>query len=158
MEDKTELDLSKFNIAQLGFVYKDVRKQAKMMETFFGIPKFTILGPAELDTIYRGKKTKYIATGAFGYLFNNVEIELIQFEGGESIHKEFLDEGKEGFHHIRYDLDDLSTVVEKFKSEGIGVLQSGSVGTLSYVYMDTEPTLGIIIEFSEQRRKKRIKK
>jgi len=158
MESNSKIDLSNLKVDQLGFVYKDVRKQAKIMETFFGIPQFTILGPIELDTVYRGKETKFTATGAFSRLFNNTEIELIQIEGGECIHKEFLDQGKEGLHHIRFNVENLSEMIEKFKKEGIDVLQSGRIVKLAYAYMDTEKTLGIILEFSEEmKRKKRIK-
>lgn len=87
MENYIHFGLSDFKVEQLGFVYKDIRKQAKIMETFFGIPKFTILGPLEMEIVYRGKQTKWTVSGAFGRLFNNVEIELIQVESGECIHQ-----------------------------------------------------------------------
>lgn len=146
------------NIAQLGFVYRDVRKQAKWSEQFFGISNFNILGPVELDTIYRGKDTKYTVIGAFGKLFNNVEVELIQFVDGESIHKEFLNQGREGLHHIRYDLEslqDFKTVLEEFNDKGINVLQYGKIVSSEYAYLDTEDLLGIILEFSAAKRKRR---
>ncbi len=152
MENEINFDFSTLKVDQLGFVYRDIRKQAKIMETFFGIPKFTILGPLEMEIIYHGKETKWSATGAFGQLFNNTEIELIQYESGESIHKEFLDEGKEGLHHIRCDVDDIKAVIEKFKEESIEVLQTGKLIGLTYAYMDTESILGFILEFSATKR------
>ena len=152
MENEINFDFSTLKIAQLGFVYRDVRKQAKIMESFFGIPKFTILGPVEMKIVYRGRETKWSALGAFGRLFNNIEIELIQYETGECIHKEFLDEGREGLHHIRYDVDDIQTVIKKFKEEGIEVLQTGKIISSTYAYMDTESILGIILEFSDTKR------
>ncbi|MFX1529621.1 MAG: VOC family protein [Promethearchaeota archaeon] len=155
MEDYLPFGLSDFKVEQLGFVYKDIRKQAKIMESFFGIPKFTILGPLEMEITYRGKQTKWTASGAFGRLFNNVEIELIQVYGGECIHKEFLDQGKEGFHHIRSSVDDLDTVIEKFKEVGISVLQKGTIIASTYAYMDTEAILGTILEFSATKRGRR---
>lgn len=122
MEDKLNIDLSSLKVDQLGYVYKDIREQAKIMEKFIGIPKFTILGPVELDAIYRGKETKFKASGAFGRLFDNIEIELLQHDGGQSLYKEFLEQGKEGLHHIRYKTDDLSAVIEGFKEKGIDVI------------------------------------
>ncbi|MHA1913043.1 MAG: VOC family protein [Promethearchaeota archaeon] len=157
MEDKLSIDLSNFKVEQLGFVYKDIKKQAEIMETFFGIQKFNILGPIEMEITYRGKETKWTAYGGFGRLFNNVEVELIQYEKGESIHKEFLDQGREGLHHVRYDVQDIQAVVKKFEEEGIGVLQTGRLVGLTYAYMDTESILGIIIEFAATKRGRRRK-
>jgi methylmalonyl-CoA/ethylmalonyl-CoA epimerase len=125
------------------------------MEAFFGISKFNVLGPLEMEIVYRGKQTKLTAYGGFGRLFNNVEVELIQYERGECIHKEFLDEGREGLHHIRYDVDDIQAVIDKFEEDGIGVLQSGKIVGLKYAYMDTESLIGIILEFSAVKRGRR---
>jgi hypothetical protein len=157
MENKLLEDLNNFKVEQLGFVYKDIKKQAAIMETFFGIQKFNILGPIEMEITYRGKETKWTAYGGFGRLFNDVEVELIQFENGESIHKEFLDQGREGIHHVRYDVQDIQAVVKKFEEEGIGVLQTGKIVGLTYAYMDTEDILGIIIEFAATKRGRRRK-
>lgn len=157
MEDKLLEDLNNFKVEQLGFVYKDIKKQAAIMETFFGIQKFNILGPIEMQITYRGKETKWTAYGGFGRLFNDVEVELIQFENGESIHKEFLDQGREGLHHVRYDVQDIQAVVKKFEEEGIDVLQTGKIVGLTYAYMDTEDILGIIIEFAATKRGRRRK-
>ena len=85
------------------------------METFFGIPKFNILGPIEMEINYHGKETKWTAYGAFSRLFDSIEVELIQVESGECIYKEFLDQGKEGLHHVRYDVSDLQAIIDKFK-------------------------------------------
>ncbi len=155
MENEINFNFGTLKVAQLGFVYRDVRKQAEIMESFFGIPKFTILGPVEMEIIYRGRETKWSALGAFGRLFNNIEIELIQYESGESIHKEFLDDGREGFHHIRYDVDDIQAVIKKFKEEGIEVLQTGKIVSSTYAYMDTESIVGIILEFSDRGTRNR---
>ena len=155
MENNLPVDLSNYKVEQLGFIYRDIKKQAQIMESFFGIPKFTILGPLEMKIVYRGKETKWTAYGGFGRLFNNVEVELIQYESGESIHKEFLDEGREGLHHIRCDVEDLQAVINKFEEEGISVLQTGKIVGLKYAYMDTEDLLGTILEFSAVKRGRR---
>ena len=152
MENEINFNFNVSKVAQLGFIYRDVKKQVKMMELFFGIQKFTILGPVEMEIVYRGKETNWSALGAFGKLFNNLEIELIQYENGECIHKEFLDEGREGLHHIRYDVDDIQALIKKFKDEGIEVLQTGKIVNSTYAYMDTESILGIILEFSTSTR------
>jgi hypothetical protein len=152
MDNSNNLLFKGLNISQLGYVYKDIRKQANIMEKFFGLPKFNILGPLVMEISLRGIETKWTATGGFSRLFEGVEVELLQPEGGESIHKEFLDQGREGLHHIRYDVEDFSAILEKFKEEGIKVLQSGKIIGLKYAYMDTETLLGIIVEFSAVKK------
>ena len=152
MKSNINFNFDKLKISQLGYVYKDIRTQASIMEQFFGVPRFNIIGPVEMKIKLRGKETKWVATGAFSRLFDGVEIELIEPESGESIHQEFIDEGREGLHHILYDVDDLHLVLEKFKEEGIGVLQEGKIIGLKYAYMDTESLLGIIVEFSAIKR------
>ena len=127
MKSNINFNFDKLKISQLGYVYKDIRTQASIMEQFFGVPRFNIIGPVEMKIKLRGKETKWVATGAFSRLFDGVEIELIEPESGESIHQEFIDEGREGLHHILYDVDDLHLVLEKFKEEGIGVLQEGKI-------------------------------
>ncbi|MFX1567169.1 MAG: VOC family protein [Promethearchaeota archaeon] len=152
MKSNVNFNFDKLKVSQLGYVYKDIRKQTIIMEQFFGVTRFNIIGPVEMNIKLREKETKWMATGAFSRLFDGVEIELIQPESGESIHQEFLDEGREGLHHIRYDIDDLPLVLEKFKEVGIGVLQEGKIIGLKYAYMDTESILGIIVEFSAVKK------
>ena len=55
-------------------------------------------------------------------------------------------------HHIRYDVDDLAAVIQKFEEEGIEILQTGKIIGLKYAYMNTESFLGIIIEFSAVKK------
>ena len=119
MEDFS-IKYGNLKVDQFGYVYKDVEKQAKLMETFFGVPKFTFIGPIELDTIYRGKATKFTVKSAFGRLFDNTELELIEIVDGESIHTEFLDQGREGLHHVSFNVNNLSNLIELFKNQGIG--------------------------------------
>ncbi|MFX1417293.1 MAG: VOC family protein [Promethearchaeota archaeon] len=152
MKTEINFDFNNLKVSQLGFVYKDVRKQASLMEQFFGIPKFTVLGPLEMKILLRGKETKWTVTGAYSQLFNGIEIELVQPESGVSIHQEFLDQGRQGIHHIRYDVDDLTAVIRKFEEEEIEILQTGKIIGLEYAYMNTEPLLGIIIEFSAVKK------
>ncbi|MFW9819745.1 MAG: VOC family protein [Candidatus Thorarchaeota archaeon] len=155
MDNDANFLFKDLHICQLGYVYKDIEKQARIMEKFFGIPKFNILGPLIMEISLRGKQTKWTAKAGSSRLFDNVEVELIQPEGGESIHKEFLEQGREGLHHIRYDVEDLPAIIEKFEKEGITVLQFGKIVGLKYAYMDTESLLGIIVEFSAIKKGRR---
>ena len=144
-----DLKLGNLNVFQLGYVYKDIEKQAKIMESVFGVSKFTMVGPLILRINYRGEKAKITVRAAFAQ-YSETQLELIQLIEGDSIYKEFLDQGREGFHHVLYKVDDLKAVINKYKENGIDVIQSGRIMASSYAYMDTEKKLGIIIELAKQ--------
>jgi len=142
------LKLGNLNVFQLGYVYKDIEKQAKIMESVFGVSKFTMVGPLILRINYRGEKAKITVRAAFAQ-YSETQLELIQLIEGDSIYKEFLDQGREGLHHVLYRVDDLKAVINKYKENGIEVIQSGRIMSSSYAYMDTEKKLGIIIELAK---------
>ena len=154
-----DLNLGNLKIDQLGYVYKDIDKQAKIMENMFGVSKFVVFDPVEVKVNYRGDNKTIKMKAGFGTLYDDTQVELLQPVEGESMYNEFLNQGREGFHHILYIVDNLQAVINKYKEMGIDVIQSGKVMTSSYAYMDTEELLGIIIEFSQEgRRAKRKKK
>ncbi|MFX1393055.1 MAG: VOC family protein [Promethearchaeota archaeon] len=150
-------ELENLKIDQLGFVYKDVEKQAKIMEGFPGAKKFVIFQPIDVNVIYRGVEKTIKMKSAFGRVFDT-ELELLQPVEGYSIYNEFLDQGKEGFHHIGYKIENFDEIVNNYKSESIKILQSGKLVRLKYAYMDTEETMGTIIEFIQESIRKKRKK
>ena len=104
MEEFT-INFGNLKVDQLAFVYKDIEKQAKVMETILGIPKFTFMPAVDHTAYYRGKETHYVSKMAFSrYL--SVQLELIQLLEGECVYGEFLNENREGFHHIAVIVDD----------------------------------------------------
>ena len=144
MEENFILGHKNWKIDQISYVYKDVEKQAKIMETLYNAPKFTFIESIEGVVKYRGRKTK--VTMKWGSIrFLNTQIEYIQWLRGECIYKEFLDQGKEGFHHIGIQVKDIQASVGFFKKKGIKVLQSDTIYNLRFVYLDTEKTFGILI-------------
>ena len=157
MAENFEFNLGNLKIDQLSFVYKDIKKQAEIMENIYGIPKFAQMEDiVHQDATYRGKEVKIIIDYAFSRLFN-VQIELQQWKSGDSLFKEFIDQGKEGLHSIGVYVDDLDAYINEFKNKGIKILQTGQVGKQKFVYLDTEKTFGVLLEISTtiKRRKKK---
>lgn len=154
---ENEINLENLRFHQLGYVYKDIDKQIELMESLFGVSKFIVFPSVVMDIVYRGEETKINVKAASSKIFNT-EIELLQPIEGESIYTEFLNEGREGFHHVAYRVDDIPLMVRKFKAKEIEVIQSGKVGSLKYAYLDTEKKLGMIFELHEESRRRRRKK
>ena len=154
---RIDIDLGKFKVDQLGYVYKDIEKQAKLLETVYGLPKFAFLIKNDSLCKYRGKDSKISTKLALSRIFN-VQIELIQLTEGECIFKEFLDSGREGLHHFGIYVDDLDSVIKEFTDKGYEILHQRIIAKQKVAYIDTEKDLGILLEFQETiRRKKRNK-
>lgn len=147
MEKTTKLNLRKTKIIQFGYVYKDIDKQAEIMRTMYNVPKFRYWNsgnPVSGKVKYRGKDSYISVKVAQSRLFN-IDIELIQWIEGECPYKEFLDQGKEGLHHIMIATPDgAQSVVDGLKKKGIEVLLE--VEELKATYLDTEKSLGIALE------------
>jgi len=157
MAQNFEFNLGNLKIEQLSYVYKDVKKQAKIMEELYGIPKFAVMeNITHQDATYRGKEVNIILDYAMSRLIN-VQIELQQWKSGESLFKDYIDNGKEGLHSIGVYVNDLQAYIDEFKKRGIEVIQTGQVGKQKFVYLDTENTFGILLEISTtvKRQKKK---
>jgi methylmalonyl-CoA/ethylmalonyl-CoA epimerase len=131
-------------VAQIGYVVRDIRAAVKLYDPLFGPFKFMDGSVDQVD--YRGRKADVKLDIGFGYS-GDVEIELIQWIGGESPHREFIERGREGMHHLQFRVDDCDGWIEKLKTVGYNTIwyKRWSADT-RFVYMerDNDPT---IIEF-----------
>ena len=154
--EEFKINLGNLKVEQLGFVFRDIEKQAKIFETLFNVPKFAIL-PENTEIVkYRGKDVEMTNKIAISRQFNT-QIELIQHISGESIYKEFLDKGREGLHHISFFIENIEAYIEFFEKQGFEVINSGSIGKQVYAYFDTEETLGMLIEVQETKKRRKKK-
>jgi hypothetical protein len=150
------LNFGSMNIEQLSFVFKDIKKQAKIMEDLYGIPKFAVMEDMTHQCVFRGKEVDVTLDFGFSRLFN-VQIELQQWKSGDSVFKEFIDEGKEGLHSVGLYTEDLQAVIDAFKAKGIEVIQTGQIGKQWFAYFDTKKTFGILLEFQQTVKRKKKK-
>jgi methylmalonyl-CoA/ethylmalonyl-CoA epimerase len=90
-------------IDQVGFVVKSLAESERRYGALFG--PFTRMNGSVQGARYRGR----LCDVELGLLFGrsgDLEIELIEWQGGESPHGEFIQSGREGMHHLRYRVDD----------------------------------------------------
>ncbi len=144
-----KINFGSLKVDQLGFIFKDIEKQAKIMENIFGFSKF-IFGEKVTNTVqFRGKDSEITSQLAFSRL-GETQIELIKWFNGECSYKEFLDQGREGLHHIAIYVEDTDSYIREFEKNGISILQSGEVFTTRFTYMNTEKEFGFIVELLER--------
>ncbi|MFX0205636.1 MAG: VOC family protein [Candidatus Hodarchaeota archaeon] len=128
---------SKFpQIDQIGIVVKNMDTSVKFYEQIFGPPFLT------LESNINSAKLKI---GLFQV--GEIQLELIEVLEGETIHSKFLRERGEGLHHIGFIVEDIEEELARLRKRGIKVLERGLVQEMvKFAYLDTEKSLGIILE------------
>jgi hypothetical protein len=66
---------------------------------------------------YRGRTADAQLDIAIGHS-GPLEIELIQWLGGESPHREFIERGREGMHHVQYRVEDADAWIARLQPLG----------------------------------------
>ena len=151
----SELNLGNLKINQLGYVYKDIKKQAKILEEKLSLPQFAFLENKPTKYKYRGKESTIQTMIGFSRSLN-VQVELIQLIQGECIFKEFIDAGKEGLHHFGVYVDDVDVLIKKYKEKGYEVVHEGlTAGVQKVAYIDTYEDFGVYIEFQQTKQRKK---
>lgn len=128
-------------IDQVGFVVRDIDAAIAQYEPLFG-PFSRMETPIEGAT-YRGRKADCELKIAFGRS-GNLEIELIECVSGEGPHREFIDAGGEGMHHLRFRVEDVDAWLPKLKKLGYEPVWSKrwSADTVfCYLQREDDPTL-----------------
>ncbi len=90
-------------VEQVGYVFRDLKSAVKLYDPLFG--PFTYMDTVVEGATYRGKPADVAMKLAFGKS-GDIEIELIEIVSGASPHQEFIDQGREGMHHLRFRADD----------------------------------------------------
>ena len=146
MDHFIEKALNLSPLDQIGFVVKDIEASIKLYDPLFGL--FSMMEPDEMIYLYRGVEEPCKMRLAFGKT-GNIEIELIELISGKSPHKEFLDAGREGIHHIRFIVDDLDksvTAAKKLKFQPIWTRKFAEGLAVAYLERNNDP---LLIEFFE---------
>jgi methylmalonyl-CoA/ethylmalonyl-CoA epimerase len=133
-------------IDQVGFVVRDMDAALKLYEPLFG--PFSTMDSGEFEYDYRGEKDVSSLKLAFGRS-GEVEIELIQWVSGRTPHKEFIDAGREGMHHLRFRVDNLDEKLveaQAFGYHSIWQTRYGEGLAVAYLEREGDP---LLLEFFE---------
>lgn len=148
MGDDLRRQLRLPDLDQVGFVVRDLQSALSLYEPLFG--PFSILEPGPMTYDYRGVQEECNVRLAFGRS-GAVEIELIEWLSGGCPHKEFLDAGREGMHHLRFIVDDLEQQVAVAREAGFASIWSKRYREgLAVAYLEREGD-PLLVEFFENR-------
>ncbi|MEM7412079.1 MAG: VOC family protein [Myxococcota bacterium] len=122
-------------IDQVGYVVRDLEKALQSFGPLFG-PFQTMDSDLE-GTNYRGRSSDVKLRMGFGRS-GDLEVELIEWVSGDSPHKEALDRGGEGVHHVRFKIEDLASAQEKLESKGFSVVWSHAfpAADIAWAYLE----------------------
>ena len=128
-------------VNQVGFVVKDLAQAIALYTPLFG--EFQTMDVTDMEWDYRGAPATSSLRLAFAQS-GDVEIELIEWVSGESPHKEFLDAGREGMHHLRFVVDDLEAGIADVQAVGYRPIWTKRFGeglAACYLERDGDPLL-----------------
>jgi catechol 2,3-dioxygenase-like lactoylglutathione lyase family enzyme len=136
-------------VDQIGFVVKDIASAIERYTPLFG--DFTLMDAADMEWDYRGTPEVSSIKVAFARS-GDLEIELIEWVSGKTPHKEFLDAGHEGMHHLRFSVDDIEEKVKHAETCGYQqIWYKRFAQGLASAYLEREGD-PLIIEFFENNQ------
>ena len=128
------------NFKQVGIVTRNTDKVLNYYEKTLGIQHFdSAIVVAETD---KGKAKLKISVAQLG----GIQFELIEPVEGKTLHTDFLQQGREGLHHLGFYAEDLERKLKALQSKGVKVLETGTIMGIKYAYLDTATVSGVIFE------------
>ena len=132
----------------VGIVVKDIDKTVAYLESI-GIGPFGMSQDNKwVNVPFKGELhgrpaewTVKISSARIG----EIEIELLEPSGGESLLQEFLDEHGEGVHHIAYLSDNVRGDTDKMIASGAELLTCANLDSHGFSYLKTQEG-GVVVE------------
>jgi catechol 2,3-dioxygenase-like lactoylglutathione lyase family enzyme len=149
MVNENDINLEKFD--QIGIVVKDIEKSAKIYRELFNFKGSCNIVEQKASVICRGKEGTYKMKKIMDF-FGGKQLEIVEIVEaiGPNLYSEFLNEDRQGLHHLGIYMKDSNKIIEYFKNNyNIDVIQTGKIGKLTFRYLDTINPLGYFVELIE---------
>jgi len=136
-------------IDQVGFVVRNLDEAEARYGALFG--PFTRMNGSVRAATYRGR----VADAELELMFGRsgeLEIEFIEWKGGESPHREFIENGREGMHHLRFSVEDADAWIERVAAVGyqpIWYKQYSEEIVFAYLEREGDPLLIELLQMPE---------
>ncbi len=150
MEIEGDRQKRPLEIVQVALVVRNLEDTIRKLTSLWEVGPFEIRKTEHPEGIVHGRKAHIKARLAFAKV-GPIELELIEPEEGDNIYWEFLQKKGEGVHHFKIPTQDFESELARIKGKGIGVLQSADSDRVSYAYLDTEKTFGVIFELLQRK-------
>ena len=141
-------------VMQMAYVPKDFDAALRYWTDTMGVGPFFSLEHISLPNCrYEGERSEIDFSIAIAY-WGEVQIELVrQHNDAPSIYKRWLDEGREGLHHVCIVVEDMANARAICAAAGARVTQEGEVtGGGEVIYVDAGGGPGGLIELIQLPR------
>jgi glyoxalase/bleomycin resistance protein/dioxygenase superfamily protein len=139
---------------QVAFVVRDLDTAlARHTRLLGGAPWriFTFSSEIHAEAAYGGEPADFSVLLALNGA--SPQVELIEPQRGVGVHRAWLDERGEGFHHVGVIVESVDETVRQMADSGYVAVQTGSgfgsAGDGTYAYFDTVADLGFFVEAVE---------
>ncbi|ORA19484.1 hypothetical protein BST14_05440 [Mycobacterium arosiense ATCC BAA-1401 = DSM 45069] len=113
-------------------------------------PFFRFDGIEFTDARYRGRSTEFPALAIAIAYAGDLQIELVcQDNDDTSVFRDLVPRGRAGLHHIALVCQDYETDRDAYTDAGAELAFEGVWNGSRVCYVDTSPTLGIMVELLE---------
>ena len=139
-------------VVQVGIVVADVEATARAWAQILGLPMPEIRITDTFDlarTEYEGAPTFAQARMAFLNL-GQVDLELLEPVGEPSTWDDQLRRNGPSLHHVAFEIAGMGEKLAYLNRQGLNLIQRGEFGGGRYAYLDSQATLGAILELLER--------
>jgi catechol 2,3-dioxygenase-like lactoylglutathione lyase family enzyme len=141
-------------VFQIAFVVRDLDATLERYTRVLGGAPwrvFTFSAAIHREATYRGSPTDFVARLALNG--TSPQYELIEPVSGDGLHRAWLEERGEGFHHVGVIVESVEATVEHMAAADYDAIQTGAGfgadGDGIYAYFDTAADLGFLVEAVE---------
>ncbi len=129
-------------IEHIGIAVNSIEDSCKVYETLFQSQFYK-----EEHVESEGVRTAFIQVG-------DSKIELLEATNNDSPIAKFLEKGKEGFHHIAFEVDDIDSELKRLQTEGfqlIHVSPKDGADNKRIAFLHPKSTTGMLIELCQEK-------
>ncbi len=135
---------------QVAYVVPDLAEAEEWFRQTMGVGYFERMDGVELGATcrHRGAPADAVLDLSIGYM-GDTQLELVRPVRGESIHREFLDAGGRGLHHLGFAVPDFAVAIDQFRSDGMEPVAEGVLDTgmrVEFAYFECTDAYASVIE------------
>ena len=129
-------------IEHLGIAVKDIKASLKTFETLLGTDCYK-----EEIVESEGVRTAFLKVG-------ESKIELLEATNEDSAIAKFLQNGREGFHHVAFEVDDIDSEVTRLKEEGFILIHEtpkNGADNKRIAFLHPKSTNGLLVGLCQEK-------
>lgn len=129
-------------IEHLGIAVESIDASLKTFELLFGKECYK-----EEEVVSEGVKTAFIQVG-------ESKIELLEATNTDSAIAKFLEKGRQGFHHVAFEVDNLDAELDRLQKNGFNLIHKSpkdGADNKRIAFLHPKSTEGLLVELCQEK-------